>query len=107
MIRAKIVAQRKQAAQDVQDAIACYLGKGSQHAALGLIDALEAAYSHIERRPQTGSTRYAYELDLPGLRSWSLSRYPYLVFYFERDDHIDVWRILHVQRDIPSWLLEN
>jgi toxin ParE1/3/4 len=44
-------------------------------------------------------------LDLPGLRSWPLTRYPHLVFYIERSDHIDVWRVLHGQRDIPVWLL--
>jgi toxin ParE1/3/4 len=33
-----------------------------------------------------------------------LSRYPYLLFYVERQDHIDVWRVLHSQRDIPAWL---
>ena len=47
----------------------------------------------------------AHELDLPGLRFRMLKRYPYIVFYVERDDHIDVWRVLHGQRDIPSWLL--
>ena len=41
---------------------------------------------------------------LPGLRSWPLSRYPYLVFYVERSDCVDVWRVLQGQRDIPSWM---
>ncbi len=62
--------------------------------------------SHISRHPSAGSTRYAFELDLPGLRCWPLARYPYRVFYVERDDHIDVWRILHGARDIPAWLGE-
>ncbi|ENO88947.1 plasmid stabilization system [Thauera aminoaromatica S2] len=31
-------------------------------------------------------------------------RYPYLVFYVERADHIDVWRVLHGERDIPAWM---
>lgn len=25
-------------------------------------------------------------------------------FYVEREDHVDVWRVLHGQRDIPAWL---
>jgi toxin ParE1/3/4 len=45
-------------------------------------------------------------LNLPGLRSWPLTRYPYLVFYVERSDHVDVWRVLHGQRDIPGWMQE-
>jgi len=35
-----------------------------------------------------------------------LPRYPYLVFYVEHADHIDVWRVLHGQRDIPAWMRE-
>lgn len=74
--------------------------------ALGFIDALESAYDRISRHPATGSPRYAHELDLPGLRSWPLTGYPFMVFYVERPDRIDVWRVLHAQRDIPSWLLQ-
>jgi toxin ParE1/3/4 len=33
-----------------------------------------------------------------------LKAYPYLVFYVESDDHIDVWRVLHASRDIPTWM---
>ncbi|WP_435751719.1 type II toxin-antitoxin system RelE/ParE family toxin [Thauera sp. AutoDN2] len=68
---------------------------------------LEQAYTHIARHPGTGSPRFGHELDLPGLRSWVLSGYPYLVFYVERPDHIDVWRVLHGQRDIPSWMQDQ
>ena len=46
--------------------------------------------------------RYAHELDLPGLRCCLMKRYPYLLFYVERDDCMDVWRVLHSQRDIPA-----
>jgi toxin ParE1/3/4 len=41
------------------------------------------------------------------LRSWPLTRFPYLVFYFERDDCVDVWRVLQAQRDIPAWINES
>jgi len=40
----------------------------------------------------------------PGLRFWRLKKYPHLVFYIERDNHIDVWRVLHGARDIPGWM---
>lgn len=92
------------AAQDVEDAIAFYLGEGSEKAALGFVDALEDAYAHIGRHPATGSPRYAPDLNLPGLRFWPMKRYPYLVFYVEHADHVDVWRVLHGQRDIPAWM---
>ena len=40
------------------------------------------------------------------LRFWPLAHYPHLVFYVERPEHIDVWRVLHGQRDIPAWMQE-
>ena len=98
--------RRARADADVLEAIDHYLVESSA-AALGFVDALEAAYAHIRRAPATGSPRYAHELNLPGLRFWSLKRYPYLVFYVERADRIEVWRVLHGQRDLPRWLQEG
>lgn len=103
---AKPVIPRAQATADVENAIDHYLAEDASDAALGFVDALEQAYGHISRNAATGSPRYAHELDLPGLRSWPLATYPFLVFYLERDDHIDVWRVLHNQRDIPRRMAE-
>lgn len=103
-MKAKPIVPREQARQDVEDALAYYMAEDAEAAALGFIDALEQAYAHIGRHPATGSPRYAHELNLPGLRSWALTRYPYLVFYVERPDHVDVWRVLQGQRDIPAWM---
>jgi len=103
-VNSKPIVPRQFANQDVEEAIAYYLEQNATDAALGFIDELERAYTHISRHPATGSTRYGYELNLRGLRSWPLSRFPHLVFYVERSDHIDVWRVLHVQRDIPAWM---
>lgn len=103
-MKAKPIVPRELANQDVDEAIEHYLSENAEQAALGFIDALENAYAHIGRHPATGSPRYAHELNLPGLRFWSLTRYPQLVFYIEREDHIDVWRVLHGERDIPAWL---
>jgi toxin ParE1/3/4 len=106
-VKAKAVVPRERANRDVDEAIAYYLGVAdAAQTALGFIDALERAYAHIGRQPGTGSPRYAHELNLPGLRAWPLTRYPHLVFYVERPDHIDVWRVLHGQRDIPAWMQE-
>ena len=101
---AKPVVPRLRARQDVDQAIAHYLEADAAAAAIGFIDALESAYAHIGRYPATGSPRHGHELNLPGLRMWRLNRYPHLVFYMEHADHIDVWRVLHGQRDIPASL---
>jgi toxin ParE1/3/4 len=105
-VKPKPVIPREQASRDVDQAIDYYLGENTPEAAVGFIDALERAYGHIGRHLATGSSRYASELNLPGLRFRPLRRYPHLVFYIERADHIDVWRVLHGKRDIPAWMQE-
>ena len=103
-MKPKAVIPRKRAEQDVDEAIDYYLREDAPEAALGFIDALEQAYRHIGRQPDAGSSRYVGELNVPGLRFWRLKKYPHLVFYVDRSDHIDVWRVLHGMRDIPSWM---
>ena len=103
-MKAKPVVPRELANRDVDEAIEHYLDEGAEQAALGFIEALEKAYEHIGCHPATGSLRHAHELNLPDLRFWPLAHYPHLVFYIECHDHIDVWRVLHGQRDIPSWM---
>jgi toxin ParE1/3/4 len=102
----KPLVRRARADADVIDAIDHYLNESSA-AATGFVAALEQAYRHIQRWPATGSPRYAHALDLPGLRFWRCTRYPYLVFYVEKDERIEVWRVLHASRDIPQWLREG
>jgi toxin ParE1/3/4 len=89
-MKAKPVVPRDQAHQGAKDVVAHYLAEDAEATALGFIDALEKAYGHIGRHPVIGSPRYARELNLPGLRSWPLTRYPYLVFYVECPEHVDV-----------------
>lgn len=101
---AKPVVPRALALQDVEEAIAYYLAEDAPQAALGFVDALEKAYARLGRHPSAGSPRYAHELEIPGLRTRALKGYSYLVFYVERDDHVDVWRVLHGQRDVPGSL---
>jgi len=102
----KRIVPRERANRDIAEAVDYYRSEAGEKAALGFVRALEQAFRHIARHPAAGSPRYAHELDLPGLRSWPLKRYPYLVFFVERDDHVDVWRVLHGERDIPAWMRE-
>ena len=103
-MKAKAIVPREVARRDVDEAIDHYLGEDAAQAALDFVDALQSAYTHIGRQPASGSPRYAHELKLPGLMSWPLTRFPCLIFYFERDDCVNVWRVLHGQRDIPAWM---
>lgn len=100
----KPVILRRAASPDIDEALEFYVGRDASDAARRWVDELETAFEHLSRHPESGSPRYAEELDLPGLRNWPVPGHPYLVFYVEHRDHLDVWRVLHVERDIPKWL---
>ena len=100
----KPVVLRERARRDIDEAIEHYLSEAGPAAALDFVDALEDACRQIGERPASGSPRHGHELDLPGLRFRPVGKFPYLVFYVEREADIDVWRVLHGVRDIPVWL---
>ena len=103
-MNAKPTVSRDSALRDIEETVAYYLAEGSEQAAKGFVAALKQASAHIGRNPATGSPRYAHALGLHGLRSWPLKRYPQLVFYVEREEHVEIWRVLHGRRDLSEWL---
>lgn len=100
----KPVVPRAPADRDIDAAFEHYLITAGPPVAVRFMDALETAYAHIALHPGTGSPRYGHLLNLPGLRSWSLTRFPYLVFYMELPHEIDVLHVLHESMDLPEWL---
>lgn len=98
---------RARAAADVDEAVDHYRREAGEAVAVDFIDALERCVRQIGRSPHLGSLRFSYELDIPGLRVLGARRFPYLVFYVPTDDRIDIWRVLHSRRDIPSTLAED
>jgi len=100
----KPVFRRLIADQDAEDTVDYYLAEAAPDIAVKFVDALEAAFERIARQPAAGSPRHGHELGLPGLRTWPLHGFPHRVFYFEHGDYVEVWRILHERRDIPSHL---
>ena len=95
------------AAADIREAAVYYRDEGDAQLALDFIDSVESAVRHIVTWPAAGSTRFADILNLPGLRTVSLGRFPFIIFYVETFDHVDIWRVLHDRRDIPQILIEN
>jgi toxin ParE1/3/4 len=103
-MKPKPVVLRRRAQQDVEEAVDYYRTESGAALAARFVGALETTTRAIARHPAAGSPRYAHELNLPGLRIRLLRRLPYLVFYVEKADHIDLWRVLHAKRDIPTWM---
>lgn len=95
-----------QAERDTQQAIEHYRLEGGPALAGKWVEAIESSLRHPSLNPKTGSTRYAAVLKLAGLRFWPMKRFPYLIFYVEREAQVDVWRVLLMQRDVAEWLRE-
>ncbi len=100
------VVLRERARSDIDEAVEHYLAEAGSVIAVAFVDALVDTHHRIGEQPVSGSPRYAHELDIPGLRVQSIRKFPYLVFYVEKDSEVDVWRVLHAARDIPAWMGE-
>src|SRR5690606_3883951 len=95
---------RQAAERDVSLPLTYYLEESAPDVAPRLVRYFESSTQTLSEQPQIGWARFAHELDLPGLRSWPVGEFPYLIFYVELDDHVQVWRVLHVRRDLAAWL---
>ena len=74
-------------------------------AALAIAQVLtNAALDQIELDPGIGSSVLGKVLDIPDLRTWRVSKFPLLWFYFERDNHLDVIRLLGERQDVAAIL---
>jgi len=89
------------------DAALMYLRAENPRAASKFLASLKGAFQQLSRDPAIGSPRYAHILPAERLRMWRVTGFPYLVFYLERREYVDVLRVLHAARDLPSVLRES
>lgn len=100
----KTVLPRFAAERDIGRAFDYYWEQGGATLASRLLAEYDRALMHIARHPATGSGRYDTVIPIKGLRFWTLSKFPFAVFYVERADVIDVLRVLHQRADLPQHL---
>lgn len=95
---------RPQAWRDQQREARYYRSEAGVRVAERLVRAGNAALDQIELDPGIGSPRLGEHLGIPELRTWQVAKFPLLWFYFERDDHLDVVRLLGERQDIAAIL---
>jgi toxin ParE1/3/4 len=100
----KPVIRLESAQADERETVLHYAREAGLDLSLRFTDALRDVYQSIGDRPAIGSPRYGDLLGIENLRSRKVKHFPFLVFYVERVDHVDIWRILHDQRDIAASL---
>jgi len=98
----KPIRRRDLTVRDLRAVVLHYRNEGGPDVAARFIAATQAAFRAISARPGAGSPRYAEQLSLADLRHRPLAHFPYLIFYVERADHVEIWRVLHARRDIES-----
>jgi toxin ParE1/3/4 len=102
----KKIVLRAIAKREIENGFSHYLIEASVELALSFSESVDLALKHILAFPASGSRRYGEMFDIPSLRSWRLERFPYILFYVERSDHLEIIRLLHQHSDILI-LLQN
>lgn len=95
---------QSQARTDIVD-LAVYIGRDSPHAASRFLDATDETFEMLARQPFLGAEYPSRTPRLDGIRVVRVKKFPnHLVFYFGREDGIDVVRVLHGARDLDAAL---
>ena len=89
---------RKAAQQDAITEVRYYRREAGVEVAQRLRKAIEDSLADIANKPGTGSPRPGQASGATGLRTCRIDGFPLAAWYFERDDHVDVARIVgHLQ----------
>jgi toxin ParE1/3/4 len=94
-----------QANEDIEYA-ALYYADISNATLNKFYEQLQHAQRHIGNFPASGFSSYAPILNIPNLRYWMLSGFPYALFYVQEPRLCYVIRLVHLASDIPASLKE-
>lgn len=98
---------RPQAELDLIAISAWYAEQGGAALAARFFDAARAALDAAERMPGIASLRLGRMSGHVDLRSWPAAPFPARWFLFERDDHLDVVRLLGERQDVATILRDE
>ena len=72
------------------------------------LEAVDQTIQAVSQMPGIGSRRYAHIPLMPGMRMVKVKQFErYLLFYLERNEFIDIIRIVHSARNLPEALNES
>ena len=104
---AKRIVIRPKASADFDDQFA-YIAESNFDAALSFFDATRQTFSLIAKMSGIGNLYEVKNPRLVGLRKWTVKGFEkHLVFYLEKDESIEIVRLIHATRDIPQILAEE
>jgi toxin ParE1/3/4 len=87
------------------DEQADYIAQDNMDAADRYLDAVELAVLSLGNKPNRGTLYRTQNPKLKGLHRLAVPGFKnYLIFYYDRPTHVEVVRILHGARDLPTVL---
>jgi len=96
---------RPEADRDTDRAADFLAHEANVDVALRFLAAVEKAYRRLVDHPHIGTPVKSFEPSLAELRFWPVPGFEvYLVFYLPSPDTVEVVRVLHGARDLPSIL---
>jgi toxin ParE1/3/4 len=104
-LKAKPILPHRHAIEDADDVIDCYREHAGTLISQNFASEVDEAYACLSRHPNIGSPRTALDLDIEGIKSWSLKRFPHQIYYRVLDDRIELCRVLHPKRKITQAML--
>ena len=93
---------RPRAKQDLSDRAIYDTIEAGERVGHAFLEAAVGALAPIERMPGIGSSSVATLCNLPGLRAWGVKGFPVRWFYFERDEELDIVRMLGERQDVAA-----
>ncbi len=97
---------RPKAIQDLT-AHAFYIAEDAPEESGRFLEDAESSFRLLVEIPEIGSPRMLASPHLKGLRIWPVRNHPrHLIFYLAKDEHVEIIRILHSRRDLPTTLRE-
>lgn len=80
-MKAKPILPHRHAIEDADDVIDYYREHAGTLISQNFASEVDDAYACLSRHPNIGSPRTALDLDIEGIKSWSLKRFPHQIYY--------------------------
>ena len=93
---------RPLATQDKRSELRYYRREAGGAVANKLLDALEKTLVDLRLNPAIGSPTLGHMLDVTGLGTWRINGFPLSFWYFERDTHVDIARLVGQRQDADA-----
>lgn len=91
--------KRPQAERDIEEAFV-FIAERDEDAGLDFLFAVEETLELVAVNPLIGAERRFAAPELSGIRMWRVKSYEkYLIFYFVREDAIEIIRLVHSSLD--------